>query len=31
MAQAGVGDPSKLDEALQTGPEILKGLLDAES
>jgi alanyl-tRNA synthetase len=31
MAQAGVGDPSKLDQALEVGPEILKRLLDAES
>jgi alanyl-tRNA synthetase len=31
MAQAGVGDPTKLDQALEAGPEILKRILDAES
>jgi alanyl-tRNA synthetase len=31
MAQAGVGDPSRLQEALGSGPEILRRLLHAES
>jgi alanyl-tRNA synthetase len=31
MAQAGVGDPSMVDEALRAGPEILERLMAIDS